>query len=303
MAAMTEDEQMAAAIAASLQMNNPPQTAASTTPVPVVSTSASTTTTAAASSSSSGENKEDSASPAPAKKTGKPSKPKILRFVHKNGLHRMANVLFDMVKLKDLKRRLITDMNLRIDPKDIVLKMNKEAAVAWGSDWDQQTITELGISKNGHKLWLEFPEPKLLPLWTKLGTRFIAGGDRDIGPERLASAEIIGIYFSAHWCPPCRQFTPKLVKTYNAMKSRGAPIEILFISADKSKEEFDSYFASMPWIAHPNAADCGLDREFGVSGLPSLIFIKTDGTVITQDGRALVDRDPSGGAIMKAAVL
>ena len=117
---MTEDEQMAAAIAASLQMNNPPQTAASTTPAPVVSTS----------SSSSGEKKEDSASPAPAKKAGKPSKPKILRFVHKNGLHRMANVLFDMVKLKDLKRRLITDMNLRIDSKDIVLKMNKEAAVA-----------------------------------------------------------------------------------------------------------------------------------------------------------------------------
>ena len=165
------------------------------------------------------------------------------------------------------------------------------------------TLTDLGVKKNGQKLWLEFPEPKLKPLWKGLGTRFVGPGMSNIGPERLASAEVIGIYFSAHWCPPCRQFTPKLVKTYNAMKSRGAPIEILFISADKSKEEFDSYFASMPWIAHPSPADCGLQGEFSISGLPSLIFIKTDGTVITQDGRELVNRDPSGGAIMKAAGL
>ena len=26
-------------------------------------------------------------------------------------------------------------------------------------------------------------------------------------------------YFSAHWCPPCRGFTPQLVKFYNIVNS------------------------------------------------------------------------------------
>lgn len=30
----------------------------------------------------------------------------------------------------------------------------------------------------------------------------------------LADKKIIGFYFSAHWCPPCRLFTPALAEFY-----------------------------------------------------------------------------------------
>ena len=171
---------------------------------------------------------------------------------------------------------------------------------AGDTQWDSQTLTELGISKNGQKLWLEFPEPKLKPLWKGFGSFFVGGGMTRIGTERLASAEVIGVYFSAHWCPPCRAFTPKLVKTYNAMKDRGCPIEILFISADHSQDEMESYFATMPWVAGQSTHEL---KEVAGTGIPELIFFKTDGTLITKDGTTLVGRDPSGGAIMRAAGL
>ena len=32
--------------------------------------------------------------------------------------------------------------------------------------------------------------------------------------EELLKDKVVGIYFSAHWCPPCRSFTPELVKSY-----------------------------------------------------------------------------------------
>ena len=32
--------------------------------------------------------------------------------------------------------------------------------------------------------------------------------------EIFKNNELIGIYFSAHWCPPCRQFTPILSNFY-----------------------------------------------------------------------------------------
>jgi len=40
------------------------------------------------------------------------------------------------------------------------------------------------------------------------------------------------IYFSAHWCPPCRKFTPKLIKFYKNMKKdkeKGAESLSLFL--------------------------------------------------------------------------
>ena len=138
-------------------------------------------------------------------------------------------------------------------------------------------------------------------LWSGFGTSLIGPGMRPIGTERLTSAEVIGVYFSAHWCGPCRQFTPQLVKTYNAMKARGCPIEILFISADHNQSEMESYFATMPWIAGQFGQSTAELKAIAGQGIPELIFFKTDGTLITKDGRALVDRDGSGGAIMKAA--
>ena len=35
----------------------------------------------------------------------------------------------------------------------------------------------------------------------------------------LAGKGNVGIYFSAHWCPPCRGFTPKLAESYLEMKA------------------------------------------------------------------------------------
>jgi thiol-disulfide isomerase/thioredoxin len=291
MAALTEDEQMAQAIAASLTLNNPSSTTTTTTSTtpsaPTISATASTT-----SSSSSGANKTEEAVP---KKKGKS---KILRFIHANGLHRMTKIVFETMTMKNLKIRLVQDMKLQCEATTLVLKMNKQADFAWDATCDAMTLSELGVKKNGQKLWLEFPEPTLKPLWKGLGTQFIGPGMSNIGPERLACAKVIGIYFSAHWCGPCRQFTPQLVKTYNAMKARNCPIEILFISADRSQEDMESYFATMPWVAGQSTPDL---KALAGNGIPELIFIKTDGEIITKDGRNLVARDPTGAAIMKAA--
>ena len=43
----------------------------------------------------------------------------------------------------------------------------------------------------------------------------------------LADKQVVGLYFSAHWCPPCRGFTPKLAEVYTAIKGTGKSLEIL----------------------------------------------------------------------------
>ena len=36
--------------------------------------------------------------------------------------------------------------------------------------------------------------------------------------EALKGVDIIGVYFSAQWCTPCKRFTPKLAKAYAGLK-------------------------------------------------------------------------------------
>ena len=41
-----------------------------------------------------------------------------------------------------------------------------------------------------------------------------ADGSKSSADDLLKDKQIILIYFSAHWCPPCRGFTPVLTDFY-----------------------------------------------------------------------------------------
>lgn len=63
------------------------------------------------------------------------------------------------------------------------------------------------------------------------------------------SGKYLGLYFSAHWCPPCRSFTPKLADYYEKMKGSGRNLEIVFVSSDRDESAFNEYFKEMPWLS------------------------------------------------------
>lgn len=68
--------------------------------------------------------------------------------------------------------------------------------------------------------------------------------------------KVVGLYFSAHWCPPCRAFTPQLVQWYHNVKkgSNGENFDIVFLSSDRDLAQFKEYFREMPWYAVPYEA-------------------------------------------------
>jgi nucleoredoxin len=51
-------------------------------------------------------------------------------------------------------------------------------------------------------------------------------------------------YFSAHWCGPCKAFTPILRRWYQR-HAAAKQVEVLFVSNDKDETEFNTYFSSM----------------------------------------------------------
>ena len=75
--------------------------------------------------------------------------------------------------------------------------------------------------------------------------------------EVLEGAQFVGIYFSAHWCPPCRGFTPILGQFYEEVNKDGKVFEVIFITSDRDEAAFKEYFSLMPWKAAPFEIDRG----------------------------------------------
>lgn len=98
------------------------------------------------------------------------------------------------------------------------------------------------------------------------------------------------LYFSAHWCPPCRAFLPQLITTYNKIKEKDSAFELVFLSSDKDQSSFDDYFAEMPWLALPfgDERKKSLSRKFKIRGIPSLVAIGSSGNTVTTEARGLI---------------
>ena len=115
--------------------------------------------------------------------------------------------------------------------------------------------------------------------------------------EALDGAEFVGIYFSAHWCPPCRGFTPMLAQFYEEVNKEKKTLEVIFITSDKDEAAFKEYFGMMPWKACPWD---GVDRQaikqmHGVQGIPMLPMFKADGTKISDNARGDVHGSQAEG--------
>jgi nucleoredoxin len=127
------------------------------------------------------------------------------------------------------------------------------------------------------------------PVSEWFGDKLLVKGAATKSSEILNDIEVLGIYFSAHWCPPCRGFTPKLSENYTALKEAGKKIEIVFCSSDRDDAAFLEYHNEMTFPALPyNKRDLKneLSKKYGVSGIPSLIFIDAkNGETITKEGR------------------
>lgn len=162
-------------------------------------------------------------------------------------------------------------------------------------DADGNVITTSGREEVGSDPKGEnFPwKPK--PLSELIGDKF-QGKDGMVGLEAI-KGKVLGIYFSAHWCPPCRGFTPKLAETYKKLKAENKNFEIIFASSDRDQKSFEEYYGEQPWLALPfedRDRKAALSKHFDVSGIPSFIILDENLKVITDDGRSAVSGDPEG---------
>ena len=102
-----------------------------------------------------------------------------------------------------------------------------------------------------------------------------------------------GLYFGAHWAPPCRKFTTDL-KEFYAKVNAGCPdneklLEVIFCSMDGNDEHFERNFGLMDWLALPykeEARLAALKVKYDVNAIPCFVIVDGTGTVVvSKDAR------------------
>ncbi|XP_043574139.1 nucleoredoxin isoform X1 [Chiloscyllium plagiosum] len=154
------------------------------------------------------------------------------------------------------------------------------------------------ISRNGHLIIRDDPLGSEFPWGSKSFGEVMAGSliknNGQVVDSTALDGSYVGVYFSAHWCPPCRSLTRVLVETYRKIKEMGHKFEIVFVSADRSEDSFKQYFNEMPWLAVPytdEARRSRLNWNYGIQGIPTLLILDQEGKIITRQGRPAVLND------------
>ncbi|GAX29317.1 hypothetical protein FisN_16Hh249 [Fistulifera solaris] len=113
--------------------------------------------------------------------------------------------------------------------------------------------------------------------------------EKHVAPIEILANKVVLFYFSAHWCGPCRRFTPMLKEFYQKRKQQqtgSEDFEIVFCSMDRTAEEYKGYAGEMPWycLPHQSPAMGPLASRYEAQGIPHLVAVDTDGSLLTLDG-------------------
>lgn len=101
----------------------------------------------------------------------------------------------------------------------------------------------------------------------------------------LEGKKYIAVYYSAHWCPPCRLFTPKLSKFYDEVVQAHPEFELIFVSSDRDAAAMAEYmnWAEMNFFAVDFAKTRSTPlRKHAARGIPYLILLDADGNVLIE---------------------
>lgn len=103
-------------------------------------------------------------------------------------------------------------------------------------------------------------------------------GDKyeNVATSKLLDTEVIALFFSAEYCPHCRDYKKILAKAYDNLKSLGKSFEIVFISHDRNQGDYDKHYSDMDYLALPFSERLKkgkLARRFDVEEIPRLVMI------------------------------
>lgn len=129
------------------------------------------------------------------------------------------------------------------------------------------------------------PPPSLVGEPIEIDGTLLSGKPFD---RKSLAGKVVLVEFWATWCPSCVAEMPNLLAQYEKYHDQG--LEIVGVCLDEDREAVKQFVAEqkIPWpILHEEPAGAGwrhpLVARYGISGIPTVILVGRDGTVIAPD--------------------
>ncbi|MSU69740.1 MAG: redoxin domain-containing protein [Opitutaceae bacterium] len=108
---------------------------------------------------------------------------------------------------------------------------------------------------------------------------------RPYAAARLAGVKFYAIYFSASWCPPCREFTPGFVDAYGKIRALYPELEVVLVNHDHSQADMLAYMRNdqMKWPAlrWEDIKGAAAINRYAGEGIPCLVLVDENGKVLS----------------------
>ncbi|VGO21459.1 thioredoxin-like domain-containing protein [Pontiella sulfatireligans] len=125
---------------------------------------------------------------------------------------------------------------------------------------------------------------KAAPFAETLRDAAVDAAGNPVKADRLLETDYLLLYFSAHWCPPCQAFTPRLVDFYRT-NGGGRLFQTLLVSNDRSQAAMFDYIkeTGMPWpaMSFRSRGAKQLTSTYSGDGIPRLVLLNPAGEILS----------------------
>ncbi|NWI41703.1 NXNL2 protein, partial [Picathartes gymnocephalus] len=111
------------------------------------------------------------------------------------------------------------------------------------------------------------------------GRLLVSKDGRSVDAEEALQNKVVGLYFSAGWCSPCRDFTPVLCDFYTELLEETEPPAPFEVTRSFRK------MLLMVCIIFNFFSLSDLKKKYNITAIPKLVIVKQTGEVITDKGR------------------
>ncbi|KAL5268010.1 hypothetical protein ACHWQZ_G004906 [Mnemiopsis leidyi] len=108
-----------------------------------------------------------------------------------------------------------------------------------------------------------------------------------LSPDLLLG-KVVCLLYGAAWSPPFLDFLSVFRQFYTELKSNQAPVQVVYVSFDRSREETRELVRGFPesWVSVPHSSSLVnyLKLKFSVVVIPRLVVVTDSGQLITDKG-------------------